>query len=124
MITYYGRDAKQKVMDTVHQHARMYGYRQQLKDVTRLFLPEHILEDFRSIHEADEGMRQAIGEDPSNIKVKPVWVGKKLKATRSNVLNSTEIAAFTLGSAIFPRDTLWKTSEVKKNTEILDKLLT
>lgn len=123
MVTYYGRDAKQKVMDTVHQHARMYGYRQKLKDVTRLFLPEHILEDFRSIHEADEGMRQAIGEDPSNIKVKPVWVGKKLKATRSNVLNPIEIAAFTPGSAIFPRDPLWKTLEVEKNTEVLDKLL-
>ncbi|MGD1809235.1 Z1 domain-containing protein [Dapis sp. BLCC M126] len=123
MITYYGRDAKQKIMDTVHQHARMYGYRQQLKDVTRLFLPEHILEDFGSIHEADEGMRQAIGEDPSNIKVKPVWVGKTLKPTRSNVLNPKEIVAFTPGSAIFPRDPFWKASEVRKNTENLDKLL-
>ena len=123
MITYYGRDAKQKVMDTVHQHARMYGYRQKLKDVTRLFLPEHILEDFRLIHEADEGMRQAIGEYPSNIKLTPVWVGKKQKPTRSNVLNPTEITAFTPGSAIFPRDPLWKASEVKKNTENLDKLL-
>ena len=28
MTTYYGRDAKQKVMDTVHQHARMFGYRE------------------------------------------------------------------------------------------------
>lgn len=122
-VTYYGRDAKQKVMDTVHQHARMYGYRQQLKDVTRLFLPEHILEDFRSIHEADEGMRQVIGEDPSNIKIKPVWVGKTLKPTRSNVLNPAEIDAFTPGSHIFPFDPLYKTSDVKINTEKLDEIL-
>ena len=123
MVTYYGRDAKQKVMDTVHQHARMYGYRQKLKDVTKLFLPEHILEDFRSIHEADEGMRQAIGEDLNNMKVKPVWVGKTLKPTRSNVLNPKEIVAFTPGSAIFPRDPFWKASEVRKNTENLHQLL-
>jgi hypothetical protein len=124
MVTYYGRDPKQKVMDTVHQHARMFGYRQELKDVTRLFLPKHILEDFRAIHEADEGMRQAIGDDLSNIQLKPVWVGRKLKPTRSNVLNPAEIDAFTPGSAIFPRDPLWKASEVSKHTEALNKLLT
>ncbi|KAB8330229.1 hypothetical protein SD80_030990 [Scytonema tolypothrichoides VB-61278] len=123
MITYYGRDAKQKMMDTVHQHARMFGYRQELLDVTRLFLPQHILEDFRSIYEADEGMRQAIGDDPSNIKIKPVWVGRKLKPTRSNVINPAAINAFTPGTAIFPPEPLWKTSEIKEHTEVLNKLL-
>lgn len=123
IITYYGRDAKQKMMDTVHQHARMFGYRQELLDVTRLFLPQHILEDFRSIHEADEGMRQAIGDDPSNIQIKPVWVGPKLKPTRSNVLNPAAIDAFTPGSSIFPRDPLWKTLHIKQHTEALNNLL-
>ncbi len=122
MVTYYGRDPKQKVMDTVHQHARMFGYRQKLKDVTRLFLPQHILEDFSAIHEADEGMRQVIGDDPSNIKIKPVWVGRQLKPTRSNVLNPASIDAFTPGSAIFPRDPLWRTAEVSKHTKALDNL--
>lgn len=123
MITYYGRDAKQKVMDTVHQHARMYGYREHLKDVTRLFLPQHILEAFRSIYEADEGMRQAIGNDPNNIKIEPVWVGKSLKPTRSCVLNLAAIDSFTPGSHIFPQDPLYKSSETKKNMDKLDQLL-
>lgn len=124
MITYYGRDAKQKMMDTVHQHARMFGYRRKLKDVTRLFLPQHILEDFRAIHESDEGMRQAIGEDPNkNIQIKPVWIGRKLKPTRANILNPAEIGAFSPGISIFPRDPLWKAAEVREHTEALDKLL-
>jgi Z1 domain len=123
MVTYYGRDAKQKTMDTVHQHARMFGYRQKLKDVTRLFLPKHILEDFRSIHEADEGMRQSIGEDPSSMNIKAVWVGKTLQPTRSNVLNPAAIDAFIPGSAIFPRDPLWKLSDIKQHTEDLKNLL-
>lgn len=123
MITYYGRDAKQKVMDTVHQHARMYGYRKELKDVTRLFLPEHILEAFRAIHEADEGMRQAIGDDPEKIKIQPVWVGKQLKPTRSNVLNIAAIEAFIPGSHVFPHDPLYKASQIKKNVEKLDQIL-
>jgi hypothetical protein len=65
MVTYYGARSQAKSMDTVHQHARMFGYRQELKDVTRCSCPQHILEDFRAIHEADEGMRQAIGDDPN-----------------------------------------------------------
>ncbi len=123
MVTYYGRDAKQKLMDTVHQHARMYGYRQHLKDVTRLFLPKHILEDFRAIHEADEGMREAIGDDPNNIKIKPVWVGPELQPTRSNVLNPANINTFTPGSHIFPQAPLWKAGDVRENTNQLNKLL-
>ena len=110
-------------MDTVHQHARMFGYRQELLNVTRLFIPQHILEDFRAIHESDEGMRQPIGDDPHNINIKPVWVGPKLKPTRSNVLNLAEIDAFIPGSHIFPKYPLWKTSDVKENTEILHEIL-
>ncbi|WNZ62426.1 Z1 domain-containing protein [Myxococcus sp. MxC21-1] len=123
MVTYYGRDPKQKVMDTVHQHARMFGYRSQLRDVTRLFTAPHILDAFRQIYEADEATRTAIGDDPTNLRIKPVWVGTSLRPTRSNVLNPAEIGAISPGRAIFPADPKWKKSEVKKHTDQLDKLL-
>ncbi len=123
MVTYYGRDAKRKMMDTVHQHARMYGYRSSLKNVTRLFAPEHILDSFRAIHEADEGMRQAIGDDIHNIKIQPVWVGDQLQPTHANVLNPSVIDSFMPGQQVFPRDPLWKAVDVKKHTEKLNSLL-
>jgi hypothetical protein len=123
MITYYGRDAKQKTMDTVHQHARMFGYRENLRDVTRLFVPEHIFNDFCAIHESDEGMREAIGDTPGELAIQPVWVGKALKPTRSNVLNPSEINAFTPGISTFPRNPMWKKSEISDYTEALDNLL-
>jgi len=123
-ITYYGRDAKQKMMDTVHQHARMFGYRKALKDVTRLFIPSQALADFKLIYESDEGMRKAIGDDPTHdIKIKPVWLGPAIKPTRSNVLNLSEIEAFSPGTAIFPPDPMWKKSDIKEQTDTLDKLL-
>ena len=123
MVTYYGRDAKQKMMDTVHQHARMFGYRQKLQDVTRLFVPEHIFNDFCAIHESDEGMRDVVGDNPNELSIQPVWVGKKLNPTRANVLNPSEINAFTPGISTFPRDPMWKKAEVKLHTEALDNLL-
>ena len=123
MITYYGRDAKQKMMDTVHQHARMFGYRKNLEDVTRLFVPEHIFNDFCAIHESDEGMRDVIGDNPGDLPIQPIWVGKALKPTRANVLNPSEIGAFTPGISTFPRDPMWKKTEIRIHTETLDKLL-
>ena len=123
MVTYYGRDPKQKVMDTVHQHARMFGYREHLLDVTRLFTAPHILDAFRQIHEADEATRTAIGDDPTNLRIKPVWVGTSLRPTRSNVLNPAEIGAISPGRAIFPADPKWKKADVKAHTDRLDKLL-
>lgn len=123
MVTYYGRDAKQKVMDTVHQHARMYGYRQNLKDVTRLFLPEHILDAFRSIHEADEAMRQAIGDDIDNIKLQPVWVGRNLKPTRSNVLDPSVIGVLAPGSLVHPQNPAYKKQEIEHNSKEIETLI-
>jgi hypothetical protein len=123
MITYYGRDAKQKMVDTVHQHARMFGYRQKLKDVTRLFTPDHIFNDFCVIHESDEGMRKVIGNNPDQLSIKPVWIGTTLKPTRSNVLDPSEINAFTPGISTFPRAPMWKKNDVKIHAESLEQLL-
>ncbi|MBD2629382.1 Z1 domain-containing protein [Trichormus variabilis] len=123
MVTYYGRDAKQKTVDTVHQHARMYGYRPHLKDVTRLFLAEHILDAFRSIHEADEAMRQAIGDDIHNIKVQPVWIGGHLKPTRSNVLDPSVINVLRPGKLIFAQDPAYKKEDIEPNFKAIENFL-
>ncbi|WP_414578958.1 Z1 domain-containing protein [Anabaena sp. CCY 9402-a] len=123
IVTYYGRDAKQKMMDTVHQHARMYGYRPKLKDVTRLFLPEHILEAFRSIHEADAAMRQAIGDDIHNIQLQPVWIGGNLKPTHSNVLDPSVIDVLVPGSLVYPQKPAYKKEEIEPYFQEIEKLL-
>jgi hypothetical protein len=122
-ITYYGRDAKVKMTDTVLQHARMFGYRQYLRDVTRLFVPERIWNDFQRIHESDEGMRNAIGDDPNGTRVLPVWVGSHLKPTRANVLDPSALGAFLPGRAIFPPDPKWRSEDVKDHSGALDKAL-
>jgi len=123
MVTYYGRDPKTKMSDTVHQHARMFGYRSDLVGVTRLFSAPHLIEAFQRIHEADDGMRKAIGNDPANLKVKPVWVGSGLKPTRSNVLNPADIEGVEPGRVIYPPDPLWKKANVAAHTKKLDGLL-
>ena len=117
MVTYYGRDAKVKMMDTVHQHARMFGYREELLSFTRLFSSEHILDAFRAIYESDEGTREAIVDSEGRtLDVKPVWVGPDLTPTRANVLNPADIGAIVGGKQLWPR--ILKT----KKTEIASRL--
>lgn len=123
MVTYYGRDPKTPMTDTVHQHARMFGYRQRLLDVTRIFSAPHLLDGFKAIHESDEGTRTAIGDDPQNLLVKPVWVGSGIKPTRSNVLNPADVGALTPGITIYPPDPRWKRSDTEEHFNRLDKLL-
>src|SRR6185295_720641 len=42
LVTYYLRRARVSQMDTVLQHARMFGYRQLLMPYTRVFLPDSL----------------------------------------------------------------------------------
>ena len=123
MVTYYGRDPKTPMSDTVHQHARMFGYRHKLLNLTRLFSAPHLIDGFTVIHDADEAMRDVIGDDPDNLPVKPVWVGGALKPTRSNVLNPAEVGAIRTGVAIYPPDPMWKKSDVGSEFKQLDAIL-
>jgi hypothetical protein len=112
-VTYYGRDAKTKMMDTVHQHARMYGYRRALLPITRLYSPEHIIESLTDIHQADEGTRGLLLKN-GRLAVKPVWVGPHLKATRANVLNPAELRAVVGDRTIYPRSIVYEKARLEK----------
>jgi hypothetical protein len=103
VVTYYARDAKAKIMDTVHQHARMFGYRRHLLPITRLFSPPNVLSALRDIHESDTGTRDVILKE-GVMALKPVWVGKALKPTRAGVYNPAEIRAYAPGKALYPKD--------------------
>src|SRR5207237_3561079 len=52
LVTYYLRRAKTSQMDTVLQHARMFGYRQLLMPYTRVFLPDSLAATFHFSHVA------------------------------------------------------------------------
>jgi hypothetical protein len=121
VVTYYARDAKSKVMDTVHQHARMFGYRRHLLPITRLFSPSNVLAALQDIHESDTGTREVILKE-GVMALKPVWVGKALKPTRAGVYNPAEIRAFAPGKTLFPRKIVYD-KRIKPLYEKLNSLL-
>lgn len=101
LVTYYLRRAKVSQMDTVLQHARMFGYRQQLMPYTRVFLPDTLGARFHFIHVAEQNLRQQLVTSGGLAKV-TVETMSSLRATRLNVLDTRNLAAYEPGGHIYP----------------------
>jgi hypothetical protein len=89
LVTYYLRQARVSQMDTVLQHARMYGYREALMPYTRVFLPRQLAVLFKDLHDAEQTLRgiyerQQAGEDV------PIRIARRSRATRPGALEGNE----------------------------------
>jgi hypothetical protein len=83
LVTYYVREAQVSQMDTVWQHARMYGYREPLMPFTRVFLPRSVAGRFRRIHQTEEDLRDLLRVEASGESV-PIRLATGTRATRRN----------------------------------------
>jgi hypothetical protein len=100
LVTYYLRRAKVSQMDTVLQHARMFGYREPLMPYTRVFLPDSLGARFHFIHVAEQNLRrQLAGGGVGRVTVEAM---STLRATRLNVLDTRNLAAFEPGHHVYP----------------------
>ena len=121
LVSYYGRNPQKPNADTVLQHARMYGYRRNELGVTRLFLPEHLAEHFRTIHLMESALRDLVRRKPRG-KFEGILLSKKVSATRRNVLDPASLGLFIAGKSYNPVFPL-RDGSGKANTEWLDKTL-
>lgn len=101
LVTYYLRRAKVSQMDTMLQHARMFGYRRPLMPFTRVALPERLALRFHRIHTAEASLRSLLSDSDRWARI-PVEVGEGLRATRQGVLDTSSILAYTPGQHIYP----------------------
>ena len=101
LVTYYLRRAKVSQMDTVLQHARMFGYRRALMPYTRVFLPDSLGARFHFIHVAEKNLRRQLAENPGRGSIL-VETMSSLRATRLSVLDTRNLAAYEAGEQIYP----------------------
>jgi hypothetical protein len=101
LVTYYLRRAAVSQMDTVLQHARMFGYRQKLMPYTRVFLPPSLAFRFFGIHESEERLRASLAQAPATGPI-PVQALAGLRPTRTNVLDMASLSAYGPGEQIYP----------------------
>ncbi|WP_316195091.1 MULTISPECIES: Z1 domain-containing protein [unclassified Bradyrhizobium] len=103
LVTYYVRETKISQIDTMHQHARMYGYRTDTLPYTRLFIPRHLYYRFRDIHRSDMDLRQFVEDNIARLPTTfPVQVAFSLRATRQGVLEVGKIDTLQPGQHIYP----------------------
>lgn len=123
LVTYYGRDANQPQMDTVLQHARMYGYRQNELPATRIYLPQHLASRFYDIHKSDDAVRAKCQSTHEAIPVIPLRRG--LKPCRGNVLNqnTVETGTYLGGQNYFPLLPISDPADLGNQTAELDNYL-
>ena len=121
LTSYYGRNPQRPNADTVLQHARMYGYRQNTIGVTRLFLPEKLAEHFRLIHQMENALRELVEKYPKG-KFEGIYISSPLRATRPNVLDPNSIGMYVASRSYNPAYPL-RTEKMQKNTDWLDSKL-
>ncbi len=122
LVTYYGRQTRRTNMDTMLQHARMYGYREKDLDVTRLFVTPTVEERFRLINESEQALREIIEKYP-NEEYRGILIGANLNATRNNVLNPNNIGAYTGGKQVFPRRPIYQHTAIETSTRKIDQVI-
>jgi hypothetical protein len=120
LVTYYGRSSKSPQIDTVLQHARMYGYRRKDAPHIRFYTTQNLFETFSNIYESDTQLRNMVFENDA-AKLHAILLNRSqntnLKPTRNNVLPLDQISLYLPGKRYFPY------SPISSNVEILNALL-
>jgi Z1 domain len=124
LVTYYGRDALYPQIDTVLQHARMYGYRQAELPATRIYLPRHLGTRFFDIHQTDNIMREKCRQSHEAIPVIPL-MARNIRPTRRNVLDDSTVDVVTYlgGQQYFPLLPISDPDVLGNQTEMIDNFL-
>src|SRR5262249_44363686 len=93
LVTYYLREARTAQMDTVWQHARMYGYRRELMPFTRVYLPAHLGALFRQIHESEEELRVLLTDMEAVARI-PILTPARARPTRPGAIETGALRVY------------------------------
>ncbi|MFH0070185.1 MULTISPECIES: Z1 domain-containing protein [Peribacillus] len=120
LVTYYGRTSQAPKLDTILQHARMYGYRKSDLGVSRFFTTNTIWDVFKEVYSSEKRLRDVIEKsNPDDLQALVLSRTSQsiLRPTRSNVLYVDSILFYMPGKRYFPR------YPMESHVEILDDVL-
>jgi hypothetical protein len=103
LVTYYVRHSITSQIDTMHQHARMFGYRKPTLKFTKLFITRDLYYRFREIQYSDTGLRDYIENNRTSFPASfPVEFAAGLNPSRRSILNANTTEAIWPGMQIYP----------------------
>ena len=120
LVTYYGRSTKSPQIDTVLQHARMYGYRKNDEQYLRFYTTSTLYGLFSNIHESDKLLRDMVFDKTPN-HLHAILLNRThnthLRPTRNNVIPLDQISLYLPGTRYFPF------TPIPSNVEVLNVML-
>ncbi len=122
LVTYYLRAARSGQMDTMLQHARMFGYSGKHRNLIRVFLPPVLAQRFRDIVVTEQELRDYLQRGDASHPV-PVRVVRNLRATRRNVLDTSSLSGYRPGQQVYPHDPEFEPHEVRAVHARITKIL-
>ncbi|OGQ25623.1 MAG: hypothetical protein A2138_22510 [Deltaproteobacteria bacterium RBG_16_71_12] len=122
LVTYYLRMPRTTQMDTMLQHARMFGYRAEIMPLTRVFLPQVLAARFARITEAEAALRGLLGVDGA-VQGVPVQVVGNLRPTRANVLDPNAIGGIRAGQQVYPSVPAFTDEQIGTSSARVEELL-
>ncbi|WP_274649029.1 Z1 domain-containing protein [Paenibacillus humicola] len=120
LTTYYGRHSATPQVDTLIQHARMCGYRSVDLDVTRIFIPNDLVDLFETVSIHDKTQREIIAK--KGIQNTLYLDFNKIKPTRPNVIPKA-VGAFQAGAIYFPKVPEFRKGFVEDTTKGINKVV-
>jgi hypothetical protein len=103
LVTYYIRTTRTSQIDTMHQHARMYGYRASNLPYARLFIIRESYYKFQDIYQSDKDLRDFVESNLANPPgTFPIEVVPGIRATRTSVLDVNHVGTIRPGMHLFP----------------------
>ena len=123
LVTYYLRAPKAPQQDTMWQQARMFGYRADLKELLRVFIPPTLASRFGAIADTERSLREqcdCYGQLNGKIAVRTAG---RLKPTRGAVLPTNNIDAIRGGRPMHPHYPEYRSSKLGKATLRIDQLI-
>jgi hypothetical protein len=122
LVTYYLRQAQTTQMDTMLQHARMYGYRMSLMAYTRVFLPYHLALRFQVIHQSERSLRDILFDGDSGTPI-PIAVINNLRPTRPGILDAGALGTYRPGQQVYPIEPVYEAELLGDSTRRIDEKL-
>lgn len=122
LVTYYLRTAQTTQMDTMLQHARMYGYRTELMPFTRVFLPYRLALRFHAIHQSEAALRELLDNDGPGGAV-PISVINNLRPTRPGILDAGTLGTYRPGKQVFPIEPIHEPTLLGDTTPRIERAL-
>lgn len=120
LVTYYVRESRRPSMDTIYQHARMFGYRRSYLAFTQVFLPLRQYDNFQRTVKADKDLRLLITERGDDVTTLLLNSELRVRPTRSNVLDARNIETVLPATQLYPNLPIYRPPV---SVEMRDKVL-